>query len=100
MLRYLATLWSAPMAFRTDPTGHALNQAGHLCVGAALALALPLWTLVALVVAWEASQLVFHDADPADAIEDTVFMIGGALPPFWPALAVLLVLGVRERTRW
>jgi hypothetical protein len=99
VIRYLLTLWSRPMAFRGDPVGHALNQLGHLCVGAALALVLPLWGGAVVVVAWETSQLVFRDADPGDCVEDATFMIGGAQPVFWPALALLLATGMKERTR-
>jgi len=108
MFRALITtaldLWRKPSAYDDDPTNHALNQIGHVCVGALLAILVPWWVALLLIVAWEASQLIWRGADPFDALEDVAFMSAGvfiSVGAAWAGAvaAALLMAGVAIRSR-
>lgn len=97
-------LWRKPSAYDGDPTNHALNQIGHVCVGALLVILVPWWVALIVVVVWEASQLIWRGADPFDALEDTAFMSAGVFIVVGAAWAgavavVLLMTGVTIRSR-
>jgi len=69
-----------PDGFPSDPRGYALNQIGHMALGAALAwlIGLPL-TLLACI-AWEAVH-VRRGGHLWDSFEDFAFVLTGALAP-------------------
>lgn len=84
-------LFSTPSSFQGNPTGYALNQAGHAILGAIwVYFGLPFAAWVAFYIAWEAAQMWLFDASLWDAIEDASFAIGGALAvASLPVVAVL-----------
>jgi hypothetical protein len=89
MIRELLT---KPSSFDGNPTGYAMNQAGHAAIGALWVWAgLPLWAWLAGYAAWEAIQFVMFDATASDGLEDAAFAGGGAAAfvAGWPVAAVV-----------
>lgn len=74
MLKWLLT----PDAFPGDWRGYALNQIGHVVLGAALAWALGWPWALGLCLCWEAVHLA-RGGDLSDGIEDYGFVAAGAV---------------------
>lgn len=90
----------SPDAYLGEPWGYAVNQLGHMALGAGLALFLPWWLVLAGYAAWEAYQvrsggLVF------DAFEDAAFVAAGVaaltFPPVLGVAALFLCSGFAGR---
>lgn len=98
---FLWRLFSTPDAFERRPWAYARNQLGHMALGALLAWLLPLWTALAIPVAWEAAQRVLFGAELHDGLEDTGFFFVGAFaftePTFAALGGVFLLAGVARR---
>lgn len=79
----LKNLFRTPTAFETDPWGFLWNQLGHaVIVGALPAWIFGLWALpfiAAGYAVWEIAQMVWHDAEGWDVIEDWSFVMTGAV---------------------
>jgi hypothetical protein len=90
-----------PDDFEGDPTGFALNQIGHIALGAALAwLAGPIPVLVGYL-AWEMLHL-WRGGSLWDGIEDYGFVAAGVLslalwPWAWAVAAPFLASGTLRR---
>lgn len=89
-----------PKAYRSDPKGYAVNQLGHLALGAGL-----LWFGVPFAVValgfgvWEIVQVNRFGAEAWDSLEDLAFVVAGAfLDPVAAIVAGLfLVSGIVRR---
>lgn len=67
----------APDDFRGDPYTAGINQIGHVCFGAALAVTFG-WVIAALLfVVWEAVQLRYAGARKHDYYQDCFFWCAG-----------------------
>ena len=85
MLKWLLTL----SAFEGDPRGFALNQIGHVALGAALAWALGPMAAVMLYAAWEGLHLSLGGT-VWDGFEDMAFVTAGVLALTTPATALII----------
>lgn len=99
MLKWLLT----PDSFPGDWRGYALNQIGHVALGAALAWALGLPAALALCLGWEAVHFS-RGGTLADGAEDYGFVAAGAVAitvvPVALAVALpFLIAGILSRGR-
>lgn len=85
MLQWLLT----PSAFEGDPKGFALNQIGHVALGAALAWALGPLGALALCALWEGAHLGLGGT-LWDGLEDAGFVAAGVLALTTPVSALAL----------
>lgn len=90
-----------PSDFEGDPKGFALNQLGHIVLGAALAWLFGPVPVLAAYVAWEAFH-VSRGGAVWDGVEDYAFVAAGvaavALSPWALAVAApFLLAGVLRR---
>lgn len=102
MIRRLIALWTEPDAFRSDPRGYALNQLGHVALGAGAALVAPWWAVLAIyVAAVELPQWLWFGGDADDGAEDSAFVLAGALllPGALVLAGLMLAAGVLVRRR-
>lgn len=92
-MRFLYHFFQTPSAFHKDPAGYAFNQIGHtLLVGSLPAYFFP--GLVPLLLfgyaVWELGQVIVHDAEPWDGVQDWAFVCGGAIAVWHPVVLVPL----------
>lgn len=99
MIKWLLT----PDSFPGDRIGYALNQIGHVALGATLAWAAGLPAALALCLGWEAVHLS-RGGTLADSAEDYGFVAAGVLSmsvvPFaWLVVLPFLSAGILSRGR-
>lgn len=97
MLKWLLT----PDAFASDPRGFALNQIGHMALGAGLACALGPAPVMVAYLAWEGVHL-WRGGALWDGTEDYAFVAAGVLsvavwPWAWAFAGLFLAAGTFRR---
>lgn len=95
MLNRIIDYLKTPSSYRGNPYGYAFNQMGHVVIGAGLATWSP-WLVLAYIAIIEIPQLVIWDGEMSDALEDTTYVLAGALGFFLISACFLLVGAVQR----